>query len=318
VQQGGVFFVHEDPVTKSKRVTDTSGVVQSTVELDPYGADTARSSNSAFQPRKFTTYERDANGTDEAMARRYNRWHSRFDQPDPYDGSYDMTDPQSFNRYAYTHGDPVNYIDPTGMDDISGHEFCLNGECGDNEGYATSYGGGTSMSNGGSGGGRSYHPPLVGIGNDGTDGDTRAVNGAITMCSMGASIGEMSKVSNGMWRGRNGVMYPMRWGGNGATGGRSVAVGMAEELRFLGRAAGVGGMVLSTVQGVQAYRQGDNEGAAKSGVDLLMGGVGTFGGPLGGAAAGIYFGVDMTVGWKRVLTQSPRECSRAPYAFWNK
>src|ERR1051326_218164 len=239
--------------------------------MDPYGADTSRSSNSAFQPRKFTTYERDANGTDEAMARRYNRWHSRFDQPDPYDGSYDMTDPQSFNRYAYTHGDPVNYIDPTGMDDISGHEFCLNGECGDNEGYATSYGGGTSMSNGGSGGGRSYHPPLVGIGNDGTDGDTRAVNGAITMCSMGASIGEMSKVSNGMWRGRNGVMYPMRWGGNGATGGRSVAVGMAEELRFLGRAAGVGGMVLSTVQGVQAYRQGDNEGATKSGIDLVMG-----------------------------------------------
>lgn len=46
------------------------------------------SANSAFQPRKFTSYERDMNGTDEAMFRRYNRWHSRFDQPDPYDGSY--------------------------------------------------------------------------------------------------------------------------------------------------------------------------------------------------------------------------------------
>ena len=49
VQQGGVFFVHEDPVTKSKRVTSTSGAVQSAVEIDPFGADTSFSSNSAFQ-----------------------------------------------------------------------------------------------------------------------------------------------------------------------------------------------------------------------------------------------------------------------------
>src|SRR2546423_10983102 len=115
VQQGGVFFVHEDPVTKSKRVTDIYGFIQSAVELDPYGAD-AGVYNTAFQPRKFTSYERDLNGTDEAMFRRYNRWHSRFDQPDPYDGSYDFTDPQSFNRYSYTQNDPVNFVDPSGLD----------------------------------------------------------------------------------------------------------------------------------------------------------------------------------------------------------
>jgi uncharacterized protein RhaS with RHS repeats len=40
---------------------------------------------------------------------------SRFDQPDPYDGSYDLTDPQSFNRYSYVGNDPVNFIDPTGL-----------------------------------------------------------------------------------------------------------------------------------------------------------------------------------------------------------
>jgi len=97
VQQGGVFFVHEDAVTKSKRVTDMSGAIQSTIELDPWGADTNRSSNAAFQPKKFTSYERDANSTDEAMFRRYNRWHSRFDQPDPYDGSYDLTTPYSYH-----------------------------------------------------------------------------------------------------------------------------------------------------------------------------------------------------------------------------
>ena len=116
VQQGGVYFVHEDPVTKSKKVTDMGGNVQSAVELDPYGGEVGSfSSNTAFQPRKFTTYERDANGTDEAMFRRYNRYHSRFDQPDPYNGSYNLLTPQSLNRYSYVSGDPANFIDQTGL-----------------------------------------------------------------------------------------------------------------------------------------------------------------------------------------------------------
>ncbi len=64
------------------------------------------------------------------MFRRYNRRHSRFDQPDPYDGSYDLTDPQSFNRYAYVKGDPVNLTDPTGLDPPSGPNLlCLGGNC---------------------------------------------------------------------------------------------------------------------------------------------------------------------------------------------
>jgi RHS repeat-associated protein len=115
VQQNGVYWMHEDPVTKSKRVTDSNGNIVSYVELDPWGADTNRSSNGAFQPHRYTTYERDGNQSDEAMFRRYNRWHSRFDQPDPYDGSYNLTDPQSFNRYAYVQNDPVNFVDPTGL-----------------------------------------------------------------------------------------------------------------------------------------------------------------------------------------------------------
>jgi RHS repeat-associated protein len=108
--------VHQDPVNKSQRLTDAAGTETSRIELDPWGADTNRSSNAAFQPRKFTSYERDGNGSDEAMFRRYNRWHSRFDQPDPYDGSYSLADPQSFNRYAYVQNDPVNFVDPSGLD----------------------------------------------------------------------------------------------------------------------------------------------------------------------------------------------------------
>src|SRR5258705_1154213 len=59
------------------------------------------------------------------MMRRYTgKWH-RFDQPDPYDGSYDMTDPQSFNRYSYVQNDPVNSVDPTGLEDCGRDPWCI-------------------------------------------------------------------------------------------------------------------------------------------------------------------------------------------------
>jgi hypothetical protein len=49
------------------------------------------------------------------MFRRYHGWWSRFAHPDPDNGSYDITDPQSLNRYSYVQNDPVNFEDPTGL-----------------------------------------------------------------------------------------------------------------------------------------------------------------------------------------------------------
>jgi len=84
------------------------------------------------------------------MFRRYNRWHSRFDQPDPSDGSYDLSDPQSFNRYAYTRNDPVNFVDPSGLamnDSFCGAEFSF-AECGGSAGFwGGSFGGNVARHN---------------------------------------------------------------------------------------------------------------------------------------------------------------------------
>jgi RHS repeat-associated protein len=113
---GTIYWNHEDPITKSKRITDSGGNVDSAVESDPWGGDTNRSGNQYFQPHRYTGYERDGNQSDEAMFRRYNRWHSRFDQPDPTDDSYNTADPQSFNRYAYVQNDPANFVDPSGLE----------------------------------------------------------------------------------------------------------------------------------------------------------------------------------------------------------
>jgi hypothetical protein len=58
----------------------------------------------------------------------------RYDSaPDPYDGSYDLTNPQSFNRYSYVTNNPLSFIDPSGLLD------CKYPPCDPN------YGGGTTV-----------------------------------------------------------------------------------------------------------------------------------------------------------------------------
>lgn len=125
-QDGAVFWSHEDPVTKTKRTTNASGAVVSSSVIDPWGGEVtgAWSFNTSQQRRKFTTYERDANWRDDASMRSYHAWFSRFDQPDPSDSSYDLTNPQSFNRFSYVQNDPVNFIDPSGLNLVgSGASF---------------------------------------------------------------------------------------------------------------------------------------------------------------------------------------------------
>lgn len=73
-----VTWAHQEPFTKGQRFTNSSGVMTSTViEVDPFGGETSRTANGAFQPQKFTSYNRDADGGDDAMHRRYSSsWES--------------------------------------------------------------------------------------------------------------------------------------------------------------------------------------------------------------------------------------------------
>jgi RHS repeat-associated protein len=70
----------------------------------------------------FATYWEDsATGFDYANNRYYSNAYGRFMTPDPYQGTSggpgDPNNPQSWNRYAYVTGDPVNSFDPQGLDD---------------------------------------------------------------------------------------------------------------------------------------------------------------------------------------------------------
>ena len=65
---------------------------------------------------KFATYRRDSeSGLDYAWNRYYSNTTGRFLTPDPYKGSADPYNPQSWNRYGYGLGDPVGRNDPWGL-----------------------------------------------------------------------------------------------------------------------------------------------------------------------------------------------------------
>jgi RHS repeat-associated protein len=86
----------------------------------PYGQE--RTSTADWR-EKFATYFRDSQasvGLDYADQRYYSYGYGRFQTPDPYYGSVDLMDPQSWNRYNYGLDDPVNHADPTGLCTIDG------------------------------------------------------------------------------------------------------------------------------------------------------------------------------------------------------
>jgi RHS repeat-associated protein len=72
---------------------------------------------------KFTGLERDAEGNsnlDHAQFRQYSSAMGRWVSPDPYDGSMDISNPQSLNRYTYVGNEPLNGTDPSGLSWASG------------------------------------------------------------------------------------------------------------------------------------------------------------------------------------------------------
>jgi len=73
-----------------------------------YGDDSVR--------KQFTGYERDGEtGLDFAKNRTFTSSGGRFLSPDPLLSSGRRSDPKSWNRYAYVHDNPLNFVDPSGL-----------------------------------------------------------------------------------------------------------------------------------------------------------------------------------------------------------
>ncbi len=76
--------------------------------------------------QRFTSYDRSEDtGLDYAVNRTYNSGQSRFTTVDPIGmASASIGDPQSLNLFAYTQNNPVDFVDPSGLNASAGNNVC--------------------------------------------------------------------------------------------------------------------------------------------------------------------------------------------------
>jgi RHS repeat-associated protein len=111
------FFAHRDWVGTSRAITNATGAVTDLRSSLSFGDDATNVSggrNSSFDG--FTgLWDGGTSATNHAQFREYWNAAGRWLQPDPYSGSYDPSNPQSFDRYAYVLNNPLSNVDPSGL-----------------------------------------------------------------------------------------------------------------------------------------------------------------------------------------------------------
>jgi RHS repeat-associated protein len=114
-----VFYYFADHLGSSRVVTNATGTVCYEADFYPYGGERVVT-NTCPQNYKFTGKERDAEtGNDNFGARYYPNNLGRFLTPDPLMASGRASNPQTWNRYAYTLNNPLGFIDPRGLQEQS-------------------------------------------------------------------------------------------------------------------------------------------------------------------------------------------------------
>lgn len=117
----GRLYHHPDRLG-TRIVTNAAGAKVAEQAILPFGTALAAPETTGTPTnRRFTTYERsNATRLDYAVNRSYASWQGRFSQVDPLGmGAADLRNPQSLNLYAYVENDPVNFVDPTGLNSES-------------------------------------------------------------------------------------------------------------------------------------------------------------------------------------------------------
>ncbi len=98
-----------------------------TTNLFPYGVEYTTTGQ---DHEKFATYIRDSfTGLDYASNRFYSSTLGRFTSADPSNNNVDLTNPLTWNQYAYVNGDPVNFNDPSGLDCFYDDQGGGGGDC---------------------------------------------------------------------------------------------------------------------------------------------------------------------------------------------
>jgi RHS repeat-associated protein len=111
------FYHTSDKLGSAVLVMNSAGVVIENNRTLPYGEAWLTTDNgpASTNDKKFTNYQRDQeSGLDYAGNRYYASTNGRFASVDA--GKMFLTHPTTLNRYLYTWDDPINKIDPSGLD----------------------------------------------------------------------------------------------------------------------------------------------------------------------------------------------------------
>jgi RHS repeat-associated protein len=107
-------FQHQDWLGTERMRTTYSGAVDGSFVSLPYGDGYSVTGNDNDM------YHFAGLDGSHAQFREYGSTQGRWMAPDPYSGSYDFSNPQSFNRYAYVMDNPLSITDPLGLAGLCG------------------------------------------------------------------------------------------------------------------------------------------------------------------------------------------------------
>jgi len=173
---GQTYFQHQDWLGTERTRTTSDGAVAGTFTSLPFGDNYTVASGTDADAYHFATLDQDStSSTSHAPFRQYSSTAGRWMSPDSYYGSYDLSNPQSMNRYAYADNSPTSFLDPTGLDPCPPgfHQLVDFGSglhshfygCAPNQDpvFASGGNGGGGGSAGGNGGASSGCPPNCGF-----------------------------------------------------------------------------------------------------------------------------------------------------------
>lgn len=121
-------FLHTDWLGTKRLMTNVTGAVSETCSSMPFG-DALACTGSEMNFLHFTDDVHDSeDNLEHTWFRQYSTTQGRFASTDPYPGSMDLGNPQTLNRYAYANNDPVDLVDPLGLNpgDPGGGPFANN------------------------------------------------------------------------------------------------------------------------------------------------------------------------------------------------
>jgi RHS repeat-associated protein len=124
--EGGVKYLLSDWQGSVRAVSSNAGFVQSRTDYQAFGEEIQsgvglRTATQGFGGGINTkqgyglTEKDDSTGLNHTWFRKNENRAGRWTSPDPYNGSMNLGNPQSFNRYSYVANQPTNFIDPSGL-----------------------------------------------------------------------------------------------------------------------------------------------------------------------------------------------------------